>query len=244
MKYKAVLSDFDGTIAGEFQQVSKKHKDIISLYKKKGGVFSVISGGMWPGAIKNFCEELNLNTFQIVDGGSQFIFPKDKTKNISTYISEISVRNIMESLKNYPNLYYFAICKTNFYSVAKQRYKWINYNGQIKDIKAIPHDQINKLCIPPGLNEHVDTSAIGKSLNHNISDVSIQYSGNTKNVAVDILPKGVSKESAVAKYCEYMNLQAEEIIAIGDSANDIPLFNACGYSIAIGDASDKVKSIC
>ncbi|MCS6768748.1 MAG: phosphoglycolate phosphatase [Candidatus Nitrosocaldus sp.] len=42
---------------------------------------------------------------------------------------------------------------------------------------------------------------------------------------------------------ETLGIKPEECVAIGDSATDVPLFLSCGYSIAIGNADDGVKSM-
>lgn len=39
-----------------------------------------------------------------------------------------------------------------------------------------------------------------------------------------------------------LNIKPEEAIAIGDSTTDVPLFDVCGYSIAMGNSSGEVKA--
>jgi len=41
---------------------------------------------------------------------------------------------------------------------------------------------------------------------------------------------------------ELLGIEPKESIAIGDSETDVPLFNVCGYSIAMGNAGDDVKA--
>jgi len=41
---------------------------------------------------------------------------------------------------------------------------------------------------------------------------------------------------------EKLSISADDVIAIGDSATDIPLFRVAKTSIALGNASDQVKS--
>ena len=41
---------------------------------------------------------------------------------------------------------------------------------------------------------------------------------------------------------EIVGIKPEESIAIGDSETDVPLFDVCGYSIALGNAEDHVKA--
>jgi hydroxymethylpyrimidine pyrophosphatase-like HAD family hydrolase len=41
-----------------------------------------------------------------------------------------------------------------------------------------------------------------------------------------------------------MNLKKTEVMAIGDSNNDLPMLKEAGFSVAMGNASDHVKSVC
>ena len=53
--------------------------------------------------------------------------------------------------------------------------------------------------------------------------------------AIDILPKGVNKGSAVQKIMELYNISREAIIAVGDSESDIPMLLKAGLPICIGE---------
>jgi hydroxymethylpyrimidine pyrophosphatase-like HAD family hydrolase len=41
---------------------------------------------------------------------------------------------------------------------------------------------------------------------------------------------------------EKRGLKPEEIIALGDEENDLPMFSVAGFSVAPANAKDKVKS--
>ena len=58
---------------------------------------------------------------------------------------------------------------------------------------------------------------------------------------VELLPPGVSKGQGVLRLCEHLKIPASRVLAIGDQANDIPTFEVCGYSVAMGDAPQVVK---
>ncbi len=61
--------------------------------------------------------------------------------------------------------------------------------------------------------------------------------------AYHINEKGIDKTKGLKKALDILGLSLDECIAIGDSATDVPLFKACAYSIAIGNADDHVKSM-
>ena len=54
---------------------------------------------------------------------------------------------------------------------------------------------------------------------------------------------GVSKGSGLENLCRLLNIPLEACIAVGDANNDIPMLRAAGLSVAMGNASDAVKSV-
>ncbi len=61
---------------------------------------------------------------------------------------------------------------------------------------------------------------------------------------LDIIKKGVSKGEALKYYANMFDIKREEIIAIGDSENDLEMLQWAGYSIAMGNADDFIKDVC
>lgn len=58
---------------------------------------------------------------------------------------------------------------------------------------------------------------------------------------IEITHKNVSKGNGVNKIANYYNIKKEEIMTIGDSENDISMFEVAGTSICMGNAKVHVK---
>jgi len=71
-------------------------------------------------------------------------------------------------------------------------------------------------------------------------NVSVELSDS--QYAYHINSPGIDKGTGFAKIMEKLSISRDDVIAIGDSATDIPLFNMAKTSIALGNASDQVKS--
>lgn len=52
---------------------------------------------------------------------------------------------------------------------------------------------------------------------------------------------GVNKARGLNFALEFLNIEPKEVVAIGDSETDIPVFTNCGLSIALGHSDDEVK---
>lgn len=54
----------------------------------------------------------------------------------------------------------------------------------------------------------------------------------------DVCPKGIDKGTAVRALLDYLHMNRENVAAVGDGANDIPMFEAAGLSVLVGDQQD------
>lgn len=62
------------------------------------------------------------------------------------------------------------------------------------------------------------------------------------DVFVDINAEGVNKAAGIRSFVDYLGIDISETMALGDGGNDIPMLRAAGIGVAMGNASDEVKS--
>jgi 5-amino-6-(5-phospho-D-ribitylamino)uracil phosphatase len=60
---------------------------------------------------------------------------------------------------------------------------------------------------------------------------------------INVTSTGVSKGKALEALSSYLEIDLNEVIAIGDGINDISLLSTAGLSIAMGNASQELKAI-
>ncbi len=60
---------------------------------------------------------------------------------------------------------------------------------------------------------------------------------------VEATAPGVDKGSGLRKLCELLQVDPQRVLAIGDSENDIPMMQAAGFAIAMGNATPAVKAV-
>lgn len=63
------------------------------------------------------------------------------------------------------------------------------------------------------------------------------------DVGYDILPVGASKGLGMKKLADYLQIAADNIIAIGDGDNDFEMIRDAGIGVAMGNATGKVKAV-
>ena len=60
---------------------------------------------------------------------------------------------------------------------------------------------------------------------------------------LDLAPEGISKASGLAEVAEMLEVDAADVLAIGDGRNDIEMLQWAGRGVAMGQAPEEVKAI-
>lgn len=64
---------------------------------------------------------------------------------------------------------------------------------------------------------------------------------NHNNRALEIVPAGFSKATAILKLCRITGMDPTDTFAVGDGNNDIEMLDLAGHGIAMGNANDNAK---
>lgn len=88
------------------------------------------------------------------------------------------------------------------------------------------------------LERNFDISLGKKILSENNFNVQLSDS----MYAYHINSNGVNKANGFLEVMKMFSATKQDVIAIGDSETDVPLFKLAGMSVAMGNASDEVKS--
>jgi phosphoglycolate phosphatase len=88
------------------------------------------------------------------------------------------------------------------------------------------------------LERNFDVSLGRKILTENNFDVQLSDS----MYAYHINSKGVNKANGFLEVMKMFSATKQDVIAIGDSETDVPLFGLADVSVALGNATDDVKS--
>jgi phosphatase yidA len=65
----------------------------------------------------------------------------------------------------------------------------------------------------------------------------------SKPIFLEIANKNINKGKTLRKLGELTGIKMEEMIAVGDSYNDIPLLEVVGMPVAVANANDEIKAM-
>lgn len=82
--------------------------------------------------------------------------------------------------------------------------------------------------------------ALSKDPSLSARKISKTWDGGTLIMITDTK---ATKQIAIAHLMEYFDVTADQIVAVGDSENDIPMILAAGVGVAMGNAPEELKAI-
>jgi hypothetical protein len=88
------------------------------------------------------------------------------------------------------------------------------------------------------LQRTFDINDAKKIVQNNNLDVVLSDS----QYAIHINSSGINKATGFKEVMKRLGITSDDVISIGDSETDIPLFKIAKFSIAVGNSSDEVKS--
>ena len=236
---KFVATDIDGTILipeGEFTEGIKK---CIHKLQKLGIKVVLVTGRMNKAAIL-IRDELNLTTpvvsYQggLVNDGGSVLYERYLSENqAQEIINWANSENIHINLYNDDILYSE---KDDFEIQHYSKIQRINYI--IKPFSEIKKNKVNKI-LAIDYNNAEKISKFEKELPKIFPELYIIKS--TPYFLEFSNPEG-SKYCAVEFLQKYWGIKKEETLTIGDQNNDIALLEAGGIKVAMGNATQELKS--
>lgn len=242
-KYKAIVSDFDGTIAGLNNTISLPVKRAITKWLETGNSFSIVTGKSFNSVIINVCKELDITSPQITDGGAEITDPTTHQILHSEYINEEKAKQVINTLQ--ANKIDFMVRKDkkiflHLLSSLKNDLKVLDST----DLSNLPdYKDIGKIRIFVNNNLGKTNDFLENNIYSNSEKLHIVRSDTINSQGFDITSDKANKKQAVEQLAKIINVSPKEMVAIGDGYNDINLFGVCGYHIAMGHAPQELQDL-
>ena len=231
-----ICTDLDGTLYRNDGSISNENKQAIEYFKSEGGLFSIITGRV-PHYAKEAYNAVKPNVpFGCTNGAG--VYDGEKEEYVFTLDIHESIMDLVDYVeKTFPNvgIIVSTLYKTYFSranDVVKKfikRTKLPYYALHHRDVKG----PIAKVLL--GTDNSEEMATVQKAvINHPLaSNFTFLHS---EKVLFDILPKGTHKGVAIEKLIEYLKVDKNKTIAVGDYYNDLGMFKVARYGIAVKNA--------
>ncbi len=217
---KLIALDMDGTLVNHDGDVSKENEEAVQR-AKDNGIHVVLSTGRSLPFCRDIAEQLGHSAYLVTVNGGQ-IFDQELNLVESTHLDQDLVKRLWE-LKKKHDVYFWSSTTEGVFNTKKpfekeiEEYNWLKFGFDIQDddIRKVIYDEVMA-------NEALEVT-------------------NSSPTNLEINPAGVNKAAALLKVCDWLDLSMENVMAVGDSMNDIAMIREAGFGVAMGNAQDRVK---
>jgi Cof subfamily protein (haloacid dehalogenase superfamily) len=258
LKPKAIFLDMDGTILNHHNKVSIHTKEIIDDLRNQG-IFIFIATGRSVGEIEGVVPK----GFQ-VDGvitsngmagyvGKEVVFEHslalelvetiiEKARENKVYYELFPYGTSRVTLKQDKQYVEDAIRDPKPDSVGIN--EWLSRKQAIKEEIAwkdhIEGNKFSKFYFFARRKEHINQWKNELDKLKQEIDFTTSISSNHN---VEVMVANVNKATGIKQMLKRFDLSEDEILAIGDSDNDLPMFQFVEYAVAMKNAPDHIKEI-
>ena len=251
---KLIASDLDGTIIDNNNQISSYDLEAINKLNHSNVNFAVCTGKTYS-MTKNLCKDLKA-TYGIFGNGTQIINLKTGEEIVRNNITNIQAQKCID-IANKNNLHCHIYTDDKIISQKSLKYiAYRNYQLYKENVKFEIVDSLKEYIEQesPSILKLVisSTKDLGKvrqdilSL-ENLEAIQIKKYDRYKDKIIDeeyeyldIVPKNITKYSALKQLGNYLNISNQEVMAVGDNMNDIEMIENVGIGVAIGGSYEDV----
>lgn len=247
MDYKLVVTDMDGTLLNDDHEVSRENKDALKRVLDSGKHVVIATGRIYTAA-RVYAKKLEILTPIICCNGAIIKNLENDQILYGDPLDDDLCRKIIDICYDEDVYFHFYSEDTIVGQVLKNKLlffsewtKTLKEEDRLKvdiveDAMAwVGNDKIYKFCIQDDDLERLDRIGARIRRELNVDAYKSYYN------MLDIMNKGVSKGNAILKLSEIMDVDAENIIAIGDNENDISMMHTAGLGVAMANADEKIK---
>ena len=248
MKYKLLVMDVDGTLVDKHGDISNEDKEAITKARQLGVQISLSTGRAGQACLK-VIDQLSLDGYHMFFDGSLVIEPR---KGIEIYIQPIDSTVAKEAIEfaRQNDIYLEFFSATHYFTEYESRFseirrKFFNIEPTIVDFTDLwRREKFTKAQLIASSPEETDKAQ--KFSAHFDGRLRFSLSQTPAYPDIDfinVIDPQVSKGKALEALTSHMGISLDEVMAIGDGTNDIPLLTVAGLAVAMGDAPDDVKAV-
>jgi Cof subfamily protein (haloacid dehalogenase superfamily) len=247
---KVIVCDLDGTLLNSEKNISSATVDAVRAAQERG-IFVTICTGRIPEMMEAYSRLLKIEGLFIAANGAVLVDAQSGDMPCRCCASHAPVIKLLEYCAERNLDHVAAAVDGCYYSRNSRRIKRFEQYNEIaarenlRQIPLFPLDEkdalpetreIYKVLVSGLSNRQLEETAAYIESLHELSWTSSEAG------MLDIGAVGVNKGSGVENLARLMGFNKEEMCVFGDYLNDIPMFEAAGFSIAMGNADEAVKN--
>lgn len=249
MIFRLLALNIDGTLLQSNGRLHKSTKDAVEYVQQKGILVTLVTSRSFPSARK-VARALKIKLPLVSQQGSYIASIQEKPIYIKK-INEVVTYDIVRFLEEFPcqirlvtEQYSLANkLKINNDLLAKTVFTSgdpVFYSQQfVSSLSESLHEQtVSPAKIEVYFEESNDLQDVKKVLAKMYTEINLI---ELDSLRLDIVPQDASKLNGLSYLGNHLGVKLEEMVVIGDSLDDIPMLEAVGLGVAMGNARNEVK---
>jgi Cof subfamily protein (haloacid dehalogenase superfamily) len=232
-----VILDLDGTVIGASGQVVPSIWEAAEAARAAGVKISVCTGRPGLGVALRVARRLGPNVPHVFQSGAHLAFPDGETLMASS-LREAAALKLVQHAREV-GLVLELYTPHNMY--VERRTSMSEAHAAMIGVGALVRDLAEVAQIEPVIRAQWVLTEDQEPLAMRLTLTDVQVSRATSpaqpgTLFVSLTRRGTSKGSAVEALCAHLKIAPERVMAVGDSAGDIPMLERVGYPLVVGNA--------
>lgn len=238
-RYRVVVTDVDGTLVDDRQNISSANAKAIRKFQECGGLVTLATGRVEDSA-RPFVRALGIRIPVILYNGAKIFDFASGTCRYESRLEPFVAETVLAAVRSCGlDAVFYAdgsagVLKRSAVIEAYERKDGIRCRELGPDADRFARRSVKILIIEESGCFEVIEDAL-QSVGEHCSIV------RSEPTYLEVLPKGISKGSALIRLSEILEVPLEEMIAVGDQLNDLDMIRLAGLGVAVGNAHEAVK---
>jgi hydroxymethylpyrimidine pyrophosphatase-like HAD family hydrolase len=220
VNWRLIALDMDGTSLINHRYVSDENRKWLYKAREAGIEFTFATGRHIKGILTDLVRELEIRVPIVTMNGSEVWTPQGELL-MRHALSADDVAWLHSLAKRYGAGFWAGAVDRPYnmdeFPVRFREHTWLKFGFFAHDGDVI--------------------AALWKELDNGRFELS-----NSDPLNIEVNPLGVTKAAGLQVVADYIGIDPSQVVAIGDSLNDLPMIRWAGLGIAMGNAQPEVKA--
>lgn len=242
MDIKLVAVDMDGTFLSQGDNYNRERFARIYQQFTQQNIRFVVASGNQMFQLQSFFPEI-VNDISFVAENGAYILHQNEELFAAKMEADL-ITSVLEILADFPEIDVLICGKKSAYALDSTRQEFLDYASayyhKIQKVSAYSEiqDQIFKIALKCPEADIMDILA---KLKHKLGKTLVPtYTGWGY---IDLIIPGVHKANGLAVLGNHLDINKDEMIAFGDSGNDLEMLEFVKYGFAMANADANIKDI-
>ncbi len=245
--YKLVVIDIDGTLLIKADDISAENKAALAELKRRGIAVSLCSGRAIQAA-RSVISQLEIDGYHIFFDGA---LVTDLAGLDHVYIKTIEPDLIQRAVgfAREHSIIMDLFTATGYYAESESwvtdiRREYFKISPTLIDFSRLPDGErvVKGTLVVRSAAEKAGAEEFRREFSRELHLSLTKTPAYPDADFINVIAPGVSKRTALDALTRRMGITLEQVMAIGDGPNDVPILAAVGLGVAMGNAPADVKA--